>query len=449
MWPASWQPTTATNLSPSRGIERAFAEQLYALGVTPSFALAVSGGGDSAALLHLVAGWARECDIRPEKISVLTVDHGLRPASRAEAEQVAGWCRALGFDHHILAWEGEKPASGVQAAARAARRELMCGWCRERHMTQLLMAHTADDQLETVSMRLARGSGIVGLAGMAAEADGIFGVRILRPLLGASRADLRDWLSACNLGWIEDPSNENTDFERVRVRQALAGDARAPADLFALVTEASAARAALDAAADRLLSTAAEVHAAGWARVDLEAFRTAPHEVSEHALTRLLHGLGGRHYPPRRESLTRLRLGLAGHDFTGATLSGCRIVPEGRNSALFGREGRNLSCRGLTARQWQLWDNRFEIWCAEEAEVLSLAAVGLDAFEGAARDQVKVAVPPPFRGTLPMIRWAEGGLAVPHAGVGGGSGRDEELKVVFKGMGPFGPLEPLKPPKRM
>lgn len=436
---ASGLPTTATDASPEGGIEGAFAEQLRCLRATSPLALAVSGGGDSVAMMHLAAAWARGAGLDPQSISVLTVDHGLRAGSRAEAEQVGVWARALGFSHKTLTWDGEKPGTGVQAAARAARRDLLCRWCRDQGITQLMMAHTADDQAETVSMRLSRGSGTVGLAGMAAAAHGPFGIRMLRPLLELSRTDLRNWLRSRDLSWIDDPSNEDLSFERVRIRRALAVDPAEAARLSTLAAEAGRARAALDVAADALLLEAVELHAAGWARVIFRPFATAPDDVASHALARLLKGLGGSTHPPHRESLARLWGALGGNEFAGATLAGCQIVQEGPKSVLFGRETRNLSPLALTARQWSLWDHRFEIWSLAPARVLPLAEVGLNAFAGEARERVKAAAPPPFRGALLVVENAEGHLAVPHAGVGVEAGGEEELKLVFSGVRPFGP----------
>lgn len=443
---ASGLPTTVTDAAPEAGLERAFAAQLQGLRVTPPLALAVSGGGDSAAMMHLVAAWARTAGLDLQSISVLTVDHGLRAGSRAEAEQVGVWARALGFTPHILTWDGDKPASGVQAAARTARRDLLCRWCRDHGVSQVLMAHTADDQVETVGMRLLRGSGTAGLGGMAAAADAPFGVSILRPMLGLTRTALRNWLRSRDLPWIDDPTNDNAAFERIRVRQALDGDGATGARIEAVAAQAGAARAALDDAADALLSGAVMLYAAGWARADLHAFAAAPRSVADHALARFLKALGGRAHPPHRDSLARLWRALGGNEFTGATLAGCRIVLEGPNSALFGRETRNLSPLALTARQWSLWDHRYEIWSPAPARVLPLAAVGLDAFTGEARERVKTAAPPPFRGALPVVEDAGGRQVVLHAGIGGGNDGEEELQVVFSAVRPFGPLAPYGAP---
>ena len=132
-------------------------------------ALAVSGGVDSTALMTLFAGWLSHRGIGTNTHHVLTVDHRLRPESPDEARAVAAQASALGFRHAILIWEGPKPRTGLQAAAREARYRLMYDYMAAHSIERLLVAHTRDDQAETLLMRLARGSGIDGLAAMAPE----------------------------------------------------------------------------------------------------------------------------------------------------------------------------------------------------------------------------------------------------------------------------------------
>jgi len=179
-------------------------------------ALAVSGGSDSMAMLRLAQAWGGT------SFTVLTVDHGLRAASADEAAKVAAWCKALGLPHATLSWNGPRPATGIQAKARQARYDLMGQWCRSNGASVLLTAHTMDDQAETVLMRMARTSSIDSLAGILREGEWK-GLRLFRPLLGERRQDLRDYLGALGQPWIDDPSNDDERFERVRIRKAMAG----------------------------------------------------------------------------------------------------------------------------------------------------------------------------------------------------------------------------------
>ena len=129
--------------------------------------LAISGGPDSTLLLRGAAGLRPFGEVLP--LVTATVDHGLRPESAAEAEQVAAWSEAIGIPHRTLRWHGEKPRSGLQEAAREARYSLLAELARDIGAARVLTAHTLDDQAETMLMRLARGSGLSGLRGMAAE----------------------------------------------------------------------------------------------------------------------------------------------------------------------------------------------------------------------------------------------------------------------------------------
>ncbi|MET0365098.1 MAG: tRNA lysidine(34) synthetase TilS [Sphingobium sp.] len=174
------------------------------------FGVAVSGGPDSMALLDLAATAA------PGRVEVATVDHGLRPEAAGEAEMVARCCAERGISHAIL-HPAEPIAGSVQAEARAARYALLDGWMTERGLDWLLTAHHADDQLETLLMRLNRASGVSGLAGIRARRG-----KVLRPLLGVRKADLEGWVRRRGIPHVTDPSNADERFDRARMRNRLA-----------------------------------------------------------------------------------------------------------------------------------------------------------------------------------------------------------------------------------
>jgi tRNA(Ile)-lysidine synthase len=179
--------------------------------------LAVSGGPDSLALLLLAA------EARPLRVEAATVDHALRSGSRAEAEMVAQVCDRLGVPHRILTanWD-EKPETAIQERARAMRYRLLGDWARERRIDALLTAHHLDDQAETFLMRLARGAGVKGLAGMRRVSRApASAIAIVRPLLGWRHSELEAVCLAAGLEPVEDPSNEDRRFERVRMRKVL------------------------------------------------------------------------------------------------------------------------------------------------------------------------------------------------------------------------------------
>jgi tRNA(Ile)-lysidine synthase len=179
--------------------------------------IAVSGGPDSMALPLLAAA------ARPGLVEAATVDHALRPESRSEAEMVADICGRLGIPHEILSVEWEaKPTSAIQERAREARYRLLTAWVRERGLSALATAHHLDDQAETLVMRLLRGAGVRGLAGMrrAAPAPGD-DLPLVRPLLSWRHSELEELCRAAGVIPVADPSNADEQFERVRVRRAL------------------------------------------------------------------------------------------------------------------------------------------------------------------------------------------------------------------------------------
>lgn len=210
--------------------------------------IAVSGGPDSLALLLLAAA------ARPGEVEAATIDHGLRDGSRAEAEMVADVCAGLAVPHAILtaAW-ADKPTTAIQERAREERYRLLARWASDRQLDAIATAHQLDDQAETLLMRLARGAGVRGLAAIrpAATVPGS-GMPLLRPLLGWRRAELERIVASAGLHPARDPSNEDEQFERVRVRRALArSDWLDPESLAASAANLRDADAALDWAADQ------------------------------------------------------------------------------------------------------------------------------------------------------------------------------------------------------
>ena len=174
-------------------------------------AVAVSGGVDSVCLLV----WLAKCGLN---ITALHVNHGLRTAADTESKYVADLCKSLGVPCHFFYWTGDKPASGLEAAARTARYKFMTDWCHENGVATLMLAHQADDQIETFLMNLGRGSGLYGLAAMARESyrDGI---KIVRPLLNIYRSELREYCDSNAIKYFSDEMNDDDQYTRVRIRK--------------------------------------------------------------------------------------------------------------------------------------------------------------------------------------------------------------------------------------
>lgn len=294
-------------------------------------AVAVSGGADSMALCLLAAKWAKQHGV---SLTALSVDHGLRAASVGEVQQVGQWLLDHDIDHHILTWQGgAQRSTALQERARVARYGLMRDWCRERGVGHVLVGHHMEDQAETVLMRLKKGSGLMGLAAMAPCRDWK-GLQILRPLLDVPKVRLRATLSAVGQDWIEDPSNQNAQFERVRTRQLLVHlqDEGVSAQRLAGVARACArVRDVLETAADRVLTTA--LSDGGEECLDAKLFLSAPQSVRDVALTKLLTLIGGSSYPPATIKRDRLLSWMAKNDKNlgpARTLGGCEIRREER-----------------------------------------------------------------------------------------------------------------------
>ena len=390
----------------------------------PKLALAVSGGPDSLALLHLAAEWRAAREDGPE-LRVLTVDHGLRAASREEALMVGRLASALGLPHAILAWERHGEGhTALQARARAARYDLMVAYCHAHDIPALATAHTLDDQAETLLMRLKRGSGLDGLA--AIPMTGAWsGIAVERPLLDVAKTRLIATLEVRGVGFVCDPSNTDVRFERAKVR----GEAGALAAL-GLTAEALArsarrlrrAREALDHAAENFLTASSEVSEAGYAMVDQDALLAAPQEIALRALSRLIAKVGGGEEPLRLSKVETLLASLASYPGKTHTLGRCRIGPLGQRLSVF----REVRAKGLPMivlhpGMRALWDNRFRIELGSEERAVTVKALG----ERGLRDlrdrfHLLATLPPLASRTLPACFRGEALVGLPVLGSSSG-----------------------------
>jgi tRNA(Ile)-lysidine synthase len=311
------RPNAVSDAGPAAGARALAAEtaRLAGAGHGP-VALAVSGGADSLALLKLGA------EAFPGRVHALSVDHGLRPEAAAECAMVARLAAGLGVPHHSLT-VGLAAGGNVQARARDARYAAMAGWCRANDVALLLTAHHADDQAETLLMRLARGSGVAGLAGIRAVVD-MGGVALLRPLLGQRRVALAAVVRAAGWTPVDDPSNRDPAFDRTRARALLAETAWLPAErLCAAAANLAQAEAALAWAEARAFATRA-TQAADALLLDPDGL---PDELQRRLLARGLQQFGPpAEGPALQRLLARLSAGGAG------TLGAVRAdrLPDGR-----------------------------------------------------------------------------------------------------------------------
>ena len=314
-------------------------------------ALAVSGGPDSLALLHLAARWRDDRDGTPE-ITILTVDHALRKGSREEAETVARTAAGLGLKHAILTWEHSDPAgTGLQEKAREARYNLMSAYASAHGIQAIVTAHHLDDQAETFLMRLKRGSGLDGLAAIP-ERSLWGGVPILRPLLQMPKARLIATLAAQDIAYASDPSNVDPGFERARMREAwdaLESLGLTPEVLALTARRLRRAREALDHATDAFLADHGEMHD-DRAVIDREALLAAPQEIALRALARVIEAVGGSQEPVRLAKLEALLAALIAHTGKTQTLGHCRIEPKGLRLAIIREQRRKRPPAGKVAR---------------------------------------------------------------------------------------------------
>ena len=313
-------------------------------------ALAVSGGGDSIALMHLFKDW------KAAATTILIVDHGLRAGSAKEAARVRSWAKRAGFAAEVLTWKHSgKQDTAIEERARQARLSLLGTWCRKHRVGKLILAHTRDDQAETFLLRLARGSGVDGLSAMrpasALPLAGFETVTLYRPLLGIARSDLRAFLKRSGIAWLDDPMNEDPRFARVRMRRLLPLLEEAGLSVSRIAEAAghlARARAALDGATGAFLATHAQI-GRQTVLLDRKALIAAPAEIALRVLAALLGRVSGAPYRPRFERLENLFAALGEANFSGRTLAGCRIGPAPKARAQFGPG--TLEIRAETARR--------------------------------------------------------------------------------------------------
>lgn len=301
-------------------------------------ACAVSGGPDSMALLYLLSRFAE-----PRNISVkaFTVDHGLRSESANEARSVAEWCLALPHvEHEILHWTGDKPESRILEEARAARYALLQDAMKRRGIKYLFVAHHQDDQAETFLIRLAKGSGLDGLSGMrevhALDED----ILVVRPLLDASKADLIAICDQSKIPYVNDPTNENRNYLRPRLRAAkeiLEEEGLSSKRLAVTAKRLLRAREALDDLSEDLFADALKERRENGFVLDYNLLKASHEELVLRVVLRAMDALRpDAEYGPRMEKAETLveRL-LRDPTFNGATLGGCIFAMDRKHGTVW------------------------------------------------------------------------------------------------------------------
>lgn len=334
---------------------------------------------------------------------------------------VAAWARDLGFVHHVLVAEAIDADRNVQDQARRERYRLLAECAMARELSAIMTAHHLDDQAETVLIRLGRGAGVDGLTAMSPDTMWP-GIHLLRPFLDVPKLRLVASLDVTGQRAVEDPSNDLERFQRGRLRKlmpALAREGITTDRLAATARRMQRARAALEQFTSDHLDRVSVIDAGGFATVDPGALLDAPEEITLRALSRLVRAIGGGAYPQPLDRVERLLAHIGGKDmrFAGATLGGCRVVPE-RSRLLFVRElgrARDASLR-IEPGQSAVYDNRFTISIGEDVPgPVDVRALGVSGWSGLADDGARRALPAVAGRTLIGFFAGDRLVAAPHA----------------------------------
>ena len=392
-------------------------------------AVAVSGGSDSMALLHLLKKWVDSCDHQGSsipKIYVLTVDHDLRAESLQEALWVKDQAVSAGFEVEILKWLHNNPENKIQELAREARYRLMVEFCQTNDISLIALAHHQDDQVETILMRLARGSGIDGLAGMA-EISPRDGIELYRPLLDVPKNDLVNFLEDNELTWKEDPSNENIAFERVKVRKLLNQLDNSGLSFVALTKTAkrlSRTRQALDRITKKFLPEVCYQAPSGYATLDVEVFVELPEEIALRVISHTIKYVRGSGVILSLAKVEELYKTLCQGNNIECTLSGC-VFAKRQNEIIVAREVRSDHCaRVMIAPDREyVWDQRFRVQTFSSLPVgCSLDFLSEQGFlklnEITSFDNLgdQKLIVKQIRASLPAVKTDKSVLCVPHLG---------------------------------
>ncbi len=377
--------------------------RISALG-SNKIAIAYSGGGDSTALLHALRDF-------PSVTHAFIIDHNLRAESAVETHQAAGFAKSLGYSVHVRQWDHAQPKTGLQVKARAYRYAAMGEMCRQMRVSHLLTAHTSDDQAETLLMRQDRGTGWRGLAGMRAQAfaplwPALADVTLVRPLLDVSRKELREYNEREGLTWIDDPSNENQDFTRVRARQTLMQNETLKVRVLNTQSENKHRLRSERKLFKDWMSRYGDLNEHGFFLLS----RVPPSELLLHLL-RIASGTGGPIDAARREALCEQ---MASDDFKAATLAGAWVVKikEGflitrDKVAVQGRRGEAAEpLQPITLKKGVsfLWDGRFKITANQDAINVFPAFGHLQKLQEASEVKQLFNLPSAARASLPVFR---------------------------------------------
>ena len=340
-------------------------------------AVAVSGGGDSMALLLALKSYIETSQLSV-KILALTVDHNLRIESAIEAVQVANWCVKLNIEHHILRWNFDvKPTSAIQEKARNARYELMSDYCKNNQITTLFFGHNLEDNAETFLMRLKRGAGVRGLSAISTKSirllDNGFELKIYRPFLAVKRQELRQYLADKSQSYFDDPSNDNEKYERVKIRNFLGDNDIVDNEHIAQsAMRLRRAEQALEYYVEKFWNEEVNLLEYSIAKIDVSKFMQRPDEIKLRIFARVIWSIGGQDDPPRWQKLEYLLNQIMQNNYTGRYCLGNCLLIFKQNNLWFGYENRNGNINdvsNITTMVSTIYQNRLMVLNAAKLAV--------------------------------------------------------------------------------
>jgi tRNA(Ile)-lysidine synthase len=336
-------------------------EQLILGMVNPSqvkkVAVAVSGGADSMCLALLLS---RFCKLNNIDLTAVTVDHKLREESTKEAADVASCMNSFGIKHWVLTWDHNASiSSNIQEKARESRYELLSKYCGEHEINHLFIAHNYDEQAETVMMNILRGSGIDGIAGIWPESIRS-GIHILRPLLNFKKSEIIEFLETEGINWFEDPSNLNTKFDRIKIRQLLKKfdhNNHLIDRLNLLAQNAKRAKDFFDIYVERVFKEKCEWGEFGFISIAHSDFLALEEEIKLRLLNKIIKYIhNDQFFPPVR--LDSLKLFL--DTMKNHTLAKCKIIFQ-NEVMYFYKEPKFIEAQKELVKGCNIWDGRYEI----------------------------------------------------------------------------------------
>ncbi len=388
----------------------------------PEIAVGVSGGADSLLLTLLLREWVLK---KNGKLTALIVNHNLRSGSVAEIQRLKSWLNKYKINYKVFNWLGKKPKTGIQEIARSVRLRMLTEWCLKKGVLHLCLAHNLNDQAETFLIRLSRGSAVYGLSAMA-PISVYKHVRFLRPFLFIEKERIIFTLRQMQQDWIEDPSNVNTTFQRVRMRNIssiLDKEGIGNNRLSETSKNLGRAKAAILDNVSGLAAESVSIYPEGYVTLDREKFLQAPEEIRLRLLSHIFMCVSGKEFPPRLKNLERVdKLLHRPKSIIGSTLHGCQIEslkkPTLNNQVGFFREAASVwDKKTLLNKQAFIWDNRFHVSCDIKSTGIYCAKLGTAGLQQVSKFIPKKGmetIPQKVKLTLPALWKGRRLMSVPH-----------------------------------